>query len=422
MKIKNKNKSKYEIKEEIKDEIKNPERTINTSYKYIDNTLETYSYKNNIKRFNDYEKITNYFESIKLGANECLNLYKEEGKYLITKNILLYKQIGSKSVYGVVYKCGNRNKKYGKIPIFTAKIQLKSQELIKELKILKELSKICINRKIPCLPIVYKDITCNQIRKGDKRYPEIISLNKNVKSYSVIFNELASGDLKKFLTIKFPLKMNIKIWKNIYEQLFISLATLHELGIIHNDAHWGNFLYHKIKPGGCFHYEINGINYYIENIGYLWTSWDYGLITKVYRHGDYIKDIMRINLIITKRDYNLEQNEAYKKHNYYKNFISGYLPEYVKTTEDVLLLQNKIFKHIVGKNFETHTDLDIIANRKMTEDLWFKYLLDNDILYSKVPIGNILSSTKLNFEKLTDSLLIKKEMALNHLLKNKLFK
>ena len=114
------------------------------SNEYTDNTLKSYSYDNNIKRFNDYEKIINYFKIIKLGNNECLKLYKEPKKYLIKQDILLYKQIGSQSVYGIVFKCGNRNKKYGIIPKFTAKLQLKSNEFIKELKILKELTKIAI--------------------------------------------------------------------------------------------------------------------------------------------------------------------------------------------------------------------------------------------------------------------------------------
>jgi hypothetical protein len=46
----------------------------------------------------------------------------------------------------------------------------------------------------------------------------------------------------------------------------------------HNDAHAGNFLFHKIKPGGYFHYNIYGKDYYLENIGYLWVIWDFGLI------------------------------------------------------------------------------------------------------------------------------------------------
>jgi hypothetical protein len=49
-----------------------------------------------------------------------------------------------------------------------------------------------------------------------------------------------------------------------------------ETKYFHYDAHWGNFLYHKIKPGGYFHYNIFGNDYYIENYGFLWVIWDYG--------------------------------------------------------------------------------------------------------------------------------------------------
>ena len=50
------------------------------------------------------------------------------------------------------------------------------------------------------------------------------------------------------------------------------------INAFHNDAHAGNFLYHRIKPGGYFHYNIYGQDFYLENIGYLWVIWDFGLI------------------------------------------------------------------------------------------------------------------------------------------------
>ena len=115
-------------------------------------------------------KIINYFKIIKLGNNECLKLYKEPKKYLIKQDILLYKQIGSQSVYGIVFKCGNRNKKYGIIPKFTAKLQLKSNEFIKELKILKELTKIA-RRRNKVMDLVFKSEetkTVKQMAKQDK--------------------------------------------------------------------------------------------------------------------------------------------------------------------------------------------------------------------------------------------------------------
>jgi hypothetical protein len=37
------------------------------------------------------------------------------------------------------------------------------------------------------------------------------------------------------------------------------------------------FLYHKIKKGGYFHYNIYGKDYYLENLGYLWIIWDFEL-------------------------------------------------------------------------------------------------------------------------------------------------
>ena len=63
----------------------------------------------------------------------------------------------------------------------------------------------------------------------------------------------------------------------------------------HCDSHWGNFLYHKIKPGGFFHYKIIGVDYYIENIGYLWVIWDFGL-SRPFSQNMYIMsdDIYRI--------------------------------------------------------------------------------------------------------------------------------
>ena len=63
-------------------------------------------------------------------------------------------------------------------------------------------------------------------------------------------------------------------------QIFISIMFFHYYtNSHHNDAHSGNFLYHKIKPGGYFHYNIYGKDYYLENIGYLWVIWDFGLAT-----------------------------------------------------------------------------------------------------------------------------------------------
>jgi hypothetical protein len=398
--------------------IKQKKESVSSSYKDTDSSLKPYSYYNNIKRFENYNIIINYLKEINLKDIECINLYKENNKYIVANNILLNKRIGTESLYGIVFKCVNINKKYGKIPKFTAKIQLNSKELKKELKILNELSNIGIKESIPCLPIIYTNVICNMFPKNDDRYPKLLlNIKKNIKGYSIIFNELASGDLKSFIKYKYSSLMDLCMWKNLYEQIFISLATIHSFGILHNDAHWGNFLYHKIKPGGCFHYEINGIDFYIENIGFIWSTWDYGLVSKIYRHGDYINDIMRIDIILRKRNLELEKNVKFKKHDFYKEIgKSGILPDNVLVSKEVIELQNKIFKHIVN-DLKPNTSNHIIIDRNLTEDLWLKYLLDNDILFSKVPIGKILSSSKLTFYKYDKNILIGKKMKLHHLIK-----
>jgi hypothetical protein len=71
-------------------------------------------------------------------------------------------------------------------------------------------------------------------------------------------------------------------------QLLISLCTFHShIGYIHDDAHLGNFLFHKVPPGGYWHYELiyknlynnakETVNIYVPNVGYLVVLWDPGM-------------------------------------------------------------------------------------------------------------------------------------------------
>jgi hypothetical protein len=87
--------------------------------------------------------------------------------------------------------------------------------------------------------------------------------------------ELANSDLSKFLRTNDDL-LDDELVKNTMQQIFISILSFHiYIKAIHTDAHWGNFLYHKIKPGGYIHYKIFNEDVYIKNMGYLWIIWDY---------------------------------------------------------------------------------------------------------------------------------------------------
>ena len=120
------------------------------------------------------------------------------------------------------------------------------------------------------------------------------------------------------------------------------------------------------------------------------------------------------DFILRKRNFNIEQELKFKQHNIYNSLASGYLPNNVLFTNEVKLLQDKLWKHIVD-DLSSHTEVSIIKKRKLTEDLWFKYLLDNNILYSKVPIGKILSSTKIKIPEYKGELIIKEKMPFDNL-------
>lgn len=359
-------------------------------------TLETFDYinkKNKLKRFNDYKVITNYFKNIRLKSRECIIPHKKPNNYLLTNNLLLYKQIGTKSVYGIVYKCKNINKKYKEIPLFTAKLQLLKDNVKKEIQTLKFLSNYAITYSIPNLPIIYKSIICNSIIYNDK-YPKILAnAKKKYNKYSLILNELASGDLYYFLNVKYYNDLTEELWKNTYEQIFICLAILHSLGINHNDSHGGNFLYHKIIAGGCFHYKINNVDFYIKNMGFLWTSWDYGLITRIQNKGSYIFDYMLINAVMRKDDNSLFTAQ-FKNHSFYNKLnYWGYLERKVNVPLKIRDLQYIIWDKL--EKTASNIDYELIQ-KQITEDKWLKFFLDNNLLFSKVSFGTILSSVIIN--------------------------
>jgi hypothetical protein len=374
-----------EVKIEEKKEIKKDDKS---------SSIKEYDYKNNIQRFNNYNLITEYLNNeVKLKNNNCIKYY-ENKQYLLGDTILLYKQFGSDSKHGIIFKCKYLDEPY-ELPKITAKIQLKTKEAMKEIKILKEITKYGITNKIPNLPILYKTIECENNAKGNDKYPSLLSNAKGMqKYYLIILNELANGDLKSFIQKYRSYFNSVPFWKNLYEQLYISLLILHSLGISHNDSHAGNFLYHKIKAGGCFHYKINGIDYYIENIGFLWTTWDYGISLNLFNHGFYVNDYMRINTALRKNDPKIMTTKEYLEHPEYIERDWGFLPDEIEVPEYIQKLQKILFNQTGG--FHKANDMFVIMKLKLTEDLWFKYLLDNEYLFSKKPIGEIISSVDIN--------------------------
>ena len=232
--------------------------------------------------------------------NYCMRLYKYNSDnkpiFRIGNNIILKKQIGSDSKNGIIYLSSFRDKT-NKIFKYAIKLMLVNKANTLEIKILEQLTKALLEHKCPHFPILYSNLTCekfdnfnlgssyvksnsnsNNITKKQIEniinYPEIIRRNYKNRNFYFMLNELANGDLKMFI-IKYHKDGNLI--QNALAQVYLSLLFFYKITLnVHNDAHWGNFLYHKVKPGGYFHYKILDNDYYLENLGFLWVIWDFG--------------------------------------------------------------------------------------------------------------------------------------------------
>ena len=211
--------------------------------------------------------------------------------YKLNNDIHLFKKIGTDSVYGSIYNTKYKiNDKYYNI---CGKIMCSTKGNIEETKLLKTVTEFTFNKTTPHFPILYYNgsITKNhELKNMNSQLPQAVG---NCNKFIISFNEIFSGDLKTFMN-ECKHKNNKNILINSLEQIFISILTFHiKIGKSHNDCHWGNFLYHKIKPGGYIHYNIFNKDIYLENMGYLWIIWDFGLTSKLNNYNRY-KDYNRI--------------------------------------------------------------------------------------------------------------------------------
>ena len=234
---------------------------------------------NRIEYANNFMK---YFTSNSLG--DFIILKKNKYSY---KNLLLNKKIGSESKYGAVYSVvyGIKPKIYN----VAVKLLCVNESNTKELAILAKITKIILAKKTIHFPIMYFDNTIT--KTNDMNFSLLPKAISNCDSFYINFNEMFSGDLKMLMSSK---KQTTTFMKNAITQIFFSISNFsYYSGFIHKDAHWGNFLYHKIKPGGYFYYKVDGIDVYLKNIGFIWVIWDYGFAKKI-KDDNVMRDYSRI--------------------------------------------------------------------------------------------------------------------------------
>ena len=238
-----------------------------------------------------YKKIVKNLNFNKDRNNYCVKFYKFDEKtgkpiFRIGNNIILKKEIGSGSTHGAIYLSSFRDKN-NKLLKYVVKVSPISYKTPVEIKNNEMVSNAVIKNLCPHFPISYGYALCmkNNLRKSSFKASKERGITHNKdkepkfllsdKDYYVYLNELASGDLRTF-NLNIELNENRKIAGNKIAQIFISLMFFYKTtGCYHCDAHDGNFLYHKIKEGGYYHYKIFGKDYYLPNLGYLWIVWDY---------------------------------------------------------------------------------------------------------------------------------------------------
>jgi hypothetical protein len=285
-------------------------------------------------RIRIYKLYVKYLSKFKV--KQCLTVNKkgDDVEYsLVDNKIKIVKKIGTKSNYGAIYMSKGTNT--GELFRFASKIMAQTKDNKKELAILKKLNDIVISKKNPHFPIMYQNFSCD-VLNNDSNLPEFV-INKR---YFINLNELASGDLKMFIHKEYDNHKNVN---NAIAQIFIAILSLHNFGYTHNDTHWGNFLYHKINPGGYIKYNINGIDVYIENLGYLWVIWDFAEAT----------ELDNLNIFVTLEDY---MKVMYAFNNEMHN---GWVPNTLRVSADTRQLAltlssifNEIIKPAVGKRIK----------------------------------------------------------------------
>ena len=281
---------KKELKKEPKKEPKklSPTRAANLIQTKLKGFM--YPFINRVSA-NIYDREVYYYKLLKklkidiANKNNCLKFYKiVDGKpeFTISDLIHIKNQIGTESKFGIVY-IGSFKDNENKIFKYAIKIAILKQSE-KEIEYLEKLKKALLKHQSPHFPLLYSTLYCNDMRVETKTiepsilatYPKLLlKIIKKKTPIVILLNELANGDLKTFIHQHYE---NKDLIGNAFVQVQLSLFSFYlTTGALHMDSHWGNFLFHKIKSGGYFHYKICNVDYYLKNLGFLWVIWDFGL-------------------------------------------------------------------------------------------------------------------------------------------------
>ena len=313
--------------------------------------------------------------------NNCLTV--KNNRIYINDIIQLKNNIGF-GAYGIAYLLNY----YNEIDKYTINYVIKLVVLDKyqslyEIRILEYLTKYAIDYEFPHFPMTYDILYCkrNNITKlleneiKDNDYNIFENLEKKKGDILFIINEYANGgDLyhyNKMINYKFSYDINKieKYFTNAISQILISMMFYHKIvNSTHGDLHQHNVLNHKTSVGGYFHYKLYDKDYYIENIGYIWVIWDFGLSVP-FDNSDKINKIREKEL---------------------KTHIFNYLKNKKETNDLNNYLGLNYIKH---KNFydENNNKFKIYRNNILFDLIFFSKITDDFCIY-KYYINNYIAT------------------------------
>lgn len=228
-----------------------------------------------------------FYDAYKVFIKDDKNNFNRYNNVL--DNTVVYKKIGNESKYGEVYRgkisSGNNNTLISikKIPLQMEDMEIFLQNqhydralifnkktIWREIFLLRVCTKLVKLKKSIHLPLHYFFV-----------YSSLNNWNRVVSKngpYIYCFNELALGDLKSW-SIQ---NRSYHEWISCFLQIFFGLYCLqYYCGFLHNDLHWGNILFYEVPKGGCWVYKIHDKEFFIQNEGFLFVLWDFGMSSLV---------------------------------------------------------------------------------------------------------------------------------------------
>lgn len=245
-------------------------------------------------------------------------------KTIVSDKVFIIKEYLSSGEFGNIFISNENGNKY------IIKFMHENEHNIHEITIMNNIKDLIKDTNyIPnYVLIAYNRLNCNKIntQSNENNIYTTIKTCMDDSNYSMIIIEYFDGVLKDILTSILSISNKKEIYNSIFAQIFLTLYILHnKFNIIHNDTHYHNFFYKKITANNneYFHYRINGIDYYIQNCGYLIVLGDYGLSKKV----DFYETDVSYDILIKIKKFNDYKLIIFKiaslyNHSKYNDYLS----------------------------------------------------------------------------------------------------